>query len=108
VTTAYLGHSIELATEGLGSKYCYWGVRENRGWELARGCKGVFIVAFDERGSTSPRVGMGDVSGVLIVIESADIVPISTWREEGRELCLEEMLERGMLEICGTLKGNTW
>ena len=51
---------------------------------------------------------MGDVSGVLIVIESADIVPISTWREEGREFCLKKMLERRMLEICGTLKGNTW
>ena len=57
------------------------GMREG---EFARGCK------------------------VLIFIESADIVSISTWREEGRELSLEKIFERGVLEVCGTLKGNIW
>ena len=50
---------------------------------------------------------MGDVSRVLVSIENADIVPISTWREEGRELGLEKMFERGMFEVCRTLEGNT-
>ena len=79
-----------------------------QGRELARGCKGVFIIAFYEWGSTSPRIGIGDVLKVLIVAENASIVPVSTRREEGRKLSLKEMLEGGMLEVCRTLKGNTW
>ena len=54
-------------------------------WELPRRCK-----------------------GVLIVIENTDIVPISAWRKEGREFSLEKIFERGVLEVCGALKGNTW
>lgn len=51
---------------------------------------------------------MDVISGVLVVVENANIVSISTWREEGRELGLKKVLKRGMLEICRTLKGNTW
>jgi hypothetical protein len=56
------------------------GMRGNQGRELARGCEGVFIIAFDERSSTPPRVRKGGVSGVLIVIENIDTVSISAWR----------------------------
>ena len=51
---------------------------------------------------------MGDVPGGLIVIESVDIGPMSTWGEEGGELSLEQVFERRVLEVCGTLEGNTW
>ena len=50
---------------------------------------------------------MGDVSRVLIVIQNANVVPISAWGEEGGKLGLKKMLERGVLKVCGTLKGNT-
>ena len=71
-----------------------------------RGCEGVFIIALNERSSTSPRKRKGNIPGILIVIGGTDIVPISPQREEGWELGLEQVLERGIFKVCRALKWN--
>lgn len=65
----------------------------NGGRELARRCEGIFIITFDEWGSTPPRIWNGGILGALIIIENTDIVTISAWREKRGELGLEQVFE---------------